>query len=140
MTTQEQTQMAAEYAACGNFSAVARRYGVSRSTVQRAVQKHGTQDTACTGSDPPQSEAGQTAPQDTAASLAQHLESRRQTMCSIVDRLLEALHDEEKIAKASLNQVATTLRIFLKELSADDPEEEENGQLQSILKAVQDIA
>ncbi len=134
MTTQEQTQMAADYAACGNFSAVARRYGVSRSTVQRVVQRQQT-DPVCTGSDPPQSEAGQTTAD---GDLAE--QDRRKTMRDIVDKLLEALNDADKIAKAPINQVATTLRIFLKELSADDLEEEENGQLQSILKAVQDIA
>ena len=41
------------------------------------------------------------------------MESKKTDVCEILDKLLEAVKDEERIAKTPMNQLATTLGILI---------------------------
>ena len=46
-------------------------------------------------------------------SVLEYMDSKKDSVCELIDKLLEAMNDPEKIAATSLSQLATTMGIVI---------------------------
>ena len=99
----------AEYVECGNYSAVARKFKLSVNGVKKIVQG----DTDCAA------QCEQKKKENTVAVLA-HMDARKKDVCEIIDILLAAIRDPDKIAAAPLNQIATAMGIIIDKYTANE--------------------
>mgnify|MGYP002587852425 CR=1 FL=1 len=98
LTDRQRKKIIADYIELGSFNAVAKLHGVSRQTVK----------TIC-DSDQQTGQKLQCKKEQNTADLLEHMEQKRDKVCSIMDKYLDALLDEEKIAKATPAQLTTAL-------------------------------
>lgn len=98
LTDKQRKKIIADYIELGSFNAVAKLHGVSRQTVK----------TIC-DSDRQTGQKLQCKKEQNTADLLEHMEQKRDKVCSIMDKYLDALLDDEKIAKATPAQLTTAL-------------------------------
>lgn len=98
LTDRQRKKIIAEYIELGSFNAVAKLHGVSRQTVK----------TIC-DSDQQTGQKLQCKKEQNTADLLEHMEQKRDKVCRIMDKYLDALLDDEKIAKATPAQLTTAL-------------------------------
>lgn len=89
-----------DYIETQNMKLVADSYGVSTGTVWRIVR-------AEAGSDLEQKVAERREQQ--AADILAHMDSKKEQVCLLIDKYLEALCSDSKIASATVNQLSTAL-------------------------------
>lgn len=98
LTDRQRKKIIADYIELGSFNAVAKLHGVSRQTVK----------TIC-DSDQQTGQKLQCKKEQNTADLLEHMEQKRDKVCSIMDKYLDALLDDEKIAKITPAQLTTAL-------------------------------
>ena len=103
-TDREIKMLIADYIECGNYSEVARRYGVSVNTVKNYVNDPNYKEV--------QEFARENAKFDT-ADIEAYMESKKGKVIEIVERYMDALLDEEKIKNATPNQLTTAMGTVL---------------------------
>ena len=101
--------MIAMFADCQNYSLVAKAFGVSPSTVRRHLV--GDAETA---------KKVQQKKEENTAAILQYMGKQKKQVCGILDVLLNALDDPDKIANATLPQIATALGIIIDKYSRDE--------------------
>lgn len=109
LTDRQVKKMIAYYVDCENYSATARKFGVSEATVRRRVKE-----------DRQTTEKVEQEKKENIRSILQHMAEQRGKVEGTIDRLLDALSDPEKIKKASLRDIATSLGILIDKYSAPD--------------------
>ena len=109
LTDKEKKQIIKDYIECQSYNAVATKYGISNHTVKRVVLNN--QGTA--------EKIQQKKEQNTADILA-FMESKKYNVTLIIDRYLDALLDESKIARSSPQALATALGIIIDKFTAGD--------------------
>ena len=102
LTDRQRKKIIADYIELGSFNAVAKLHGVSRQTVK----------TIC-DSDQQTGQKLQCKKEQNTADLLEHMEQKRDKVCSIMDKYLDALLDEEKIAKATPAQLTMNIPPFV---------------------------
>ena len=95
LTDREKKKILADYMELENYSAVAKAHGVSDNTVRKIVSSN--------------SEIAKEFELKKEQNTAEHMEQKRDKVCSIMDKYLDALLDDEKIAKATPAQLTTAL-------------------------------
>ena len=98
LTDREKKRIIADYAELENYSAVAKANGVSDNTVRKIVSLNSEI-----------SEKIELKKEQNTADILEHMEQKRDKVCSIMDKYLDALLDDEKIAKATPAQLTTAL-------------------------------
>lgn len=53
-------------------------------------------------------------------SVLEYMDSKKDSVCELIDKLLEAMNDPEKIAATSLSQLATTMGIVIDKYTANE--------------------
>lgn len=130
LTDRQRKKIIAERADGATIRALARKYKVSDTTIRRTL-----------ASDPKMAQkVAQKKEENTVAVLA-YMDGKKKDVCEILDKLLEAVKDEEKIAKTPLAQLATTIGILIDKFTAA----ELSGGVQStaennLLSAIQSAA
>lgn len=120
LTDRQKKKIIADYSAVESYNAVAKMNGVSKDSVRRVVQN--CADFARI--------AKQKKEQNTADIIA-YMESQRDDVCSFLGLAMEQLKNPEKLEKAQLQQVATTMAIIIDKYTAisggpgDTPEEDD---------------
>lgn len=114
LTDREKKRIIADYAEMESYNAVAKLNSVSKDTVRRVVQE----------SDDFVQKAQLKKEQNT-ADILEHMEQKRDKVCSIMDKYLDALLDDEKIAKATPAQLTTALGTLIDKftVTASRPEQ-----------------
>jgi len=107
LTDKQKKKIIADYTAVESYNAVARMNGVSKDSVRRVVQN-------CAGFD---QIAKQKKEQNTADIIA-YMESQRDDVCAFLGQAMEQLKNPEKLAKAQLQQIATTMAIIIDKYTA----------------------
>lgn len=100
LTDKQKKMIIADYVELGSYNAVAKRHGISKDTVKRVVAEN--------------AEIAQKAQQkkeENTLDMLAYMDSRKEQAQSIIDAYLLALADPEKIAGASLNNIATAMGI-----------------------------
>lgn len=114
LTDREKKQIIADYAEMENYSAVAKANGVSDNTVRKIVSSNSEI-----------SEKIELKKEQNTADILEHMEQKRDKVCSIMDKYLDALLDDEKIAKATPAQLTTALGTLIDKftVTASRPEQ-----------------
>lgn len=102
LTDKQRKQVIADYIELGSYSAVAKKYGIAVTTVKRAVE-HDSQTLKI---------AKQKKDSNTNDILS-HMDSKKDTVNEIIDKALDVLNDQQKLAKTSPMQIATMLGIVI---------------------------
>ena len=116
-----------------SLRSLARKYGVSATTIRRTLESDKEVANLVT----------QKKEENTVAVLA-YMDGKKKDVCEILDKLLEAVKDEEKIKRTPLNQLATTIGILIDkftaaELSGRGSVNAENNLLTAIQSAAKNI-
>ena len=133
LTDRQRKKIIAERADGVTIRALARKYKVSDTTIRRTL-----------ASDPKMAQkVAQKKEENTVAVLA-YMDGKKKDVCEILDKLLEAVKDEEKIAKTPLAQLATTIGILIDkftaaELSGRGQSTAENNLLSAIQSAAKSM-
>ncbi len=114
LTDREKKRIIADYAEMENYSAVAKVNGVSDNTVRKIVSLNSEI-----------SEKIELKKEQNTADILEHMEQKRDKVCSIMDKYLDALLDDEKIAKATPAQLTTALGTLIDKftVTASRPEQ-----------------
>ena len=106
----------ADYIETGNYSAVAKRHGVSRTTVKNIVTK-----------DTETARRMQEQKEKNTQSVLKHMEKKAGDVCEIMDSLLGVLSDKEKLQEASVRELATALGILIDKFTKAGTDTESAG-------------
>jgi transposase-like protein len=98
LNEQERLQAVADYAQCGNYTEVARRYGVTDTTIRRIVEKESDA-----------LEKVEHKKEEMAEDVLSHMQSQLPTVNLIIDKMLKRLCSDELIDKSSTSQLTTSL-------------------------------
>lgn len=98
LTDKQKKQIIADYVELGSYNAVARKHGVSVTTVTRV----------CGKSDETKQKVTEKKQENTADILA-YMEMKKQIVCEIIGKGLDVLNDEEKLKSATPAQITTAL-------------------------------
>lgn len=125
LTDKKKKKIVADYIELENYSEVARRNKVSVDTVKRLVLQ----------SEEIVKKLNQKKEQNT-ADILEHMERKRDKVCNIIDKYLDALLDDEKISKATPSQLTTALGTLIDKftMAAERPENMADDPLTKSLK------
>lgn len=125
LTSRQKKQIIADYIEMENYSAVARKYGISRNAVKAIVLADTETADKCQ----------RKKEQDTADILA-YMETKKQKVNQIIDKYLDALLDEEKIAKAQPHQLTTALGTLIDKFTANStPQQDVHPLIKDLFEA-----
>lgn len=113
LTDRDKKRIIADYVESGNYRETARRHGISDATVRKLVSR-----------EPQTAQKCAQKKEENAQSILAFMDSKKQTVCGLIEKFLEAMGDEDKITAAPLNQLATTMGIIIDKYTVTD----RNGQ------------
>lgn len=102
LTDEQKKKVIADFAECGNYSAVGRMNGISDKTVKSIVM-----------ADPETSKISEQKKKQNTMDMLEYMDDRRKQAQKVMDTYLKALADPEKIKGASLLQIATAFGIII---------------------------
>lgn len=114
-TDRQKKNMVRLYVETQNYSAVARKYGCSETSVRRIVGKNA--DVA---------EMVEQEKEENTKSVREHMKKQTKDVCDLLDKLVMRIGDEEKLEKATAVQLATALGILIDKYR-DEKNEDENA-------------
>lgn len=98
LTDKQRKKIVADYVELGSYNAVSKIHGVSRQTVKNIV----TNDTDIR-------QKLQRKKEENTADIIVYMESKRGVVCEIIDKGLDVLNSEDKLAEATPAQITTAL-------------------------------
>lgn len=108
LSDREKKQIIAEYIACGSYNAVAKKYNIADTTVKRIVER-----------DPEMQKKVEQKKAENTKDVLAFLDLKKEDACLFIEKALEALCSTEKIAAASLSQIATAMGIVIDKFTAN---------------------
>lgn len=102
LTDKQKKKIIADYVEMGSYNAVAKKHGVSDSTVKRVVL-----------SSPKTTKKAEEKKEQNTADMLTYMDSRKHKAQDVLDAYLDAMMDKDRIAMASLNQIATAFGIIV---------------------------
>lgn len=133
LTDLQKKQIIADRVNGMSFRTLADKYNVSTTTVQRIVK-----------SDSQVTQKVTQKKEQNVTEIIAHMDDMKNSVCKTLDKLLSAISDDEKISKASVNQLATTMGILIDKFTANEnvspaPPEQQNNLLDIIRKSAVNI-
>lgn len=102
LTGKQKKQIIADYATLGNYSEVARKHNVSRTTVKNVVM-----------ADTESFEKFHQKKEQNTADILKFMENQKENVCNIISLYLSALQDSKRLDRASVQSIATSLGIVI---------------------------
>ena len=124
LTDRQKKKIVADYVECGNYSQVARKHNVSFDTVKRTVAK-----------DPGTVRKAEQKKEQNTADILSFMDSKKQDVCDIITLYLEYLKDREKLERASVQSIATSLGIIIDKFTRDAERQADTSLFENIAKA-----
>lgn len=128
LTDKQRKRIIAESVSGASIRALAAKYGVSTTTIQRVLKS----DTELT------QKIAQKKAENTQSVLA-FMDSKKQTVCDLIDKLLAAMGDEDKIAATPLNQLATAMGIVIDKYTAGETPKTADTAANNLFEAIEAI-
>lgn len=109
LSDRQKKKIIAEYVEGSTTRALAAKYDVSQTTIRRVLQ-----------SDKETAQKISKKKEENTKSVLEYMDSKKDSVCELIDKLLEAMNDPEKIAATSLSQLATTMGIVIDKYTANE--------------------
>lgn len=109
LTDKQKKKIVAESVNGSSMTALAKKYGVSTTTIHRVVH----------GDEKLKEKVEQKKAENTVSILA-FMDSKKNDVCGLIDKLLAAMADDEKLASATVNQLATAMGIVIDKYTANE--------------------
>lgn len=109
LTDKQKKKIVAESVNGSSMTALAKKYGVSTATIHRVVH----------GDEKLKEKVEQKKAENTVSILA-FMDSKKNDVCGLIDKLLAAMGDEDKLAAATVNQLATAMGIVIDKYTANE--------------------
>ena len=136
ITPAKRKKIIADYAACGNYSEVGRKYGLAPNTIKSLVKK-----------DPAAAKLCEQKAQEQSLDAVEYLSARGEKITSLLDKMIDAM--EVKVDNldmfTNLKDIATAFGIVVDkafkaaEIKAAANQTAKNGMLETIIEAVKRI-
>lgn len=128
LTDRQKKKIIADYAECGVYAQVARKHKVSLDTVKRTVLN-----------DPETAEKTRQKKEQNTADILAFMDGKKQDVCDIIALYLQHLQDPEKLRRASVQSIATSLGIIIDKFTQDAVKKrEDNGLLKELIAGIKD--
>ena len=114
LTDKQKKKIIADYATLGTYTAVAKKHNVSRNAVKNIVL-----------TDEETAEKCRRKKEENTADILQFMENQKGDVCAIISLYLKALQDPERIKRASVQSIATSLGIVIDKFTTAAPAAEE---------------
>lgn len=124
LTDKKKKEIIADYIQLGSYNAVAKLHGVSKDTVKRVVQS--CEDFA---------QKAQQKKEENTADILAFMEGKKQDVCDIISIYLDALKSPEKLERASIQSIATSLGIVIDKFTKDAEKQANTSLFENIIKA-----
>lgn len=132
LTDKQRKKIIAESVNGSSIRALAAKYGVSTTTIQRVLKS----DTELT------QKVAQKKAENTVSILA-FMDSKKNDVCALIDKLLAAMADDDKLAAATVNQLATAMGIVIDKYTANEAfkssDTKENNLFEAITAAGKEV-
>lgn len=126
LTDKQKKKIIAEKINGSSLRALAAKYGVSRTTISRVLK-----------SDKEMSQKVTQKKAENTASVLAFMESQKNDVCRVIGSLLKAIEDPEKIADATLNQIATAMGIVIDKYTAREAAQSADPKDNNLLTAIE---
>lgn len=132
LTDKQKKKIVAESVNGSSMTALARKYGVSTATIHRVVH----------GDEKLKEKVEQKKAENTVSILA-FMDSKKNDVCALIDKLLAAMADDDKLAAATVNQLATAMGIVIDKYTANEAfkssDTKENNLFEAITAAGKEV-
>lgn len=132
LTDKQKKKIIAESVNGSSIRALASKYGVSTTTIQRVLKS----DTEL------KQKVAQKKAENTVSVLA-FMDSKKNDVCALIDKLLAAMADDDKLAAATVNQLATAMGIVIDKYTANEAfktsDTKENNLFEAITAAGKEV-
>lgn len=132
LTDKQKKKIVAESVNGSSMTALARKYGVSTATIHRVVH----------GDEKLKEKIEQKKAENTVSILA-FMDSKKNDVCALIDKLLAAMADDDKLAAATVNQLATAMGIVIDKYTANEAfktsDTKENNLFEAITAAGKEV-
>lgn len=128
LTDKQRKKIIAESVNGSSIRALAAKYKVSTTTIQRVLKSDAefTQKVA------------QKKAENTASVLA-FMDSKKNDVCGLIDKFLSAMGDDEKLAAATVNQLATAMGIVIDKYTANEAVNASSAKENNLFEAIDSI-
>lgn len=124
LTDKKKKEIIADYIQLGSYNAVAKLHGVSKDTVKRVVQS--CEDFA---------QKAQQKKEENTADILAFMDGKKQDVCAIISLYLEYLQDLNKLDRASIQSIATSLGIIIDKFTQGADRKPETEMFENIVRA-----
>ncbi len=121
----DRLRLYSQYQSARNYRAVARDNGVSESTVRRIVREESLKRSAVEADAPRPmpsvfaSGAAASIPEKDYSGVESFLKAKQQVIIGLINKYLAALSDDEKIASATMPQIASAMSTLVEKMTVD---------------------
>ena len=125
LTDKEKKKIIADYAVCENYSAVARKYGVSVDTIKRTVLR-----------DPTTTKKTMEKKAENTADILAYMNTQKGEVIGLMSDYLKALRDPDKIDKAGVQPLAIAMGIVIDKYTISTKNDEALRKLDDVLDRI----
>lgn len=125
LTDRQKKKIVADYMELGSYNAVAKKNGVSKDSVRRAVK-------ASAGF----AQKAQQKKEQNAADILSYMESQKDEVIKVLDEYLAAMRDPAKIKRAGVVQLATALGIVIDKYTMTAKNEQAMQKLDEVMDKI----
>lgn len=124
LTDREKKKIIADYVELESYNAVAKKHNVSATTVKNTVLKNNESVKKCK----------QKKEQNT-ADILEFMDKKKDDVCSIISLYLSELQNSDKLQRASIQSIATSLGIVIDKFTKDAQKQSDTSLFDAIAKA-----
>lgn len=124
LTDREKKKIIADYVESESYNAVAKKHNVSATTVKNTVLKNNESVKKCE----------QKKEQNT-ADILEFMDKKKDDVCSIISLYLSELQNSDKLQRASIQSIATSLGIVIDKFTKDAQKQSDTSLFDAIAKA-----
>lgn len=125
LTDKQRKKIIAESVNGSSTRALAAKYGVSQTTIRRVLQ-----------SEPELAQKVSQKKAENTVSILAFMDSKKNDVCGLIDKLLAAMADDEKLASATVNQLATAMGIVIDKYTANEAIKPSETKVNNLFEAM----